>query len=189
MFTKTKQWTLLWASFIEYTHYTCRIPTLILFFPKSKHVLSINVFYTKYLTPFCSVSSLPRPCCCLTAVVLSNKHNIVARVRVQWEPKSLCTWAAVALHCADSGEVPHMKHCRRHRWPQSRGTNTYTLHINLSSPGLFLLILAHPVCKMWIIQEPNTLELWNKQNFEEEKKRRVYTVASVTRYQHLHTPH
>jgi len=34
---------------------------------------------------------------------------------------------------------------------------------------LFFLILAHPVYKMWIIQEPNTLELWNKLHFEEVK--------------------
>ena len=33
----------------------------------------------------------------------------------------------------------------------------------------FFLILAHPVYKMWIIQEPNTLELWNKLHFEVEK--------------------
>ena len=34
----------------------------------------------------------------------------------------------------------------------------------------FLLILAHPVYKTWIIQEPNTLQLWNKMHFEERKK-------------------
>ena len=33
----------------------------------------------------------------------------------------------------------------------------------------FFLILAQPVYKMWIIQEPNTIELWNKLHFEEEK--------------------
>ena len=33
----------------------------------------------------------------------------------------------------------------------------------------FFLILAHPVYKMWIIQEQNTLELWNKLHFEEKK--------------------
>ena len=33
----------------------------------------------------------------------------------------------------------------------------------------FFLILAHPVYKIWTIQEPNTLELWNKLYFEEEK--------------------
>ena len=34
---------------------------------------------------------------------------------------------------------------------------------------IIFLILAHPVYKMWIIQEPNMLELWNKLHFEEEK--------------------
>jgi len=38
--------------------------------------------------------------------------------------------------------------------------------INLFAPELFFLILAHPVYKMWIIQEPNALELWNKLHFE-----------------------
>ena len=34
----------------------------------------------------------------------------------------------------------------------------------------FFFILAHPVYKMWIIQESNTLELWNKLHFEFRKK-------------------
>ena len=42
----------------------------------------------------------------------------------------------------------------------------------------FFLIWAHSVYKMWIIQEPNTLELWNKLHFE-EKKRRVYTMFKI----------
>jgi len=42
--------------------------------------------------------------------------------------------------------------------------------INLLAPELFFfLILAQPVYKMWIIQEPNMLDLWNKLHFEEEK--------------------
>ena len=41
-----------------------------------------------------------------------------------------------------------------------------------------ILILAHPVYKMWIIQEPNTLELWNKLHFE-GKKRRLYTMFKI----------
>jgi len=41
--------------------------------------------------------------------------------------------------------------------------------INLLAPELLFLILAHPVYKMWIIQEPNTLELWKKLHFEEKK--------------------
>ena len=43
----------------------------------------------------------------------------------------------------------------------------------------FFLILAHTVYKMWIIQEPNKLELWNKLHFKEKKKRRVYTVFKI----------
>jgi len=37
----------------------------------------------------------------------------------------------------------------------------------------FFLILAHPVYKMWIIQEPNKLELWNILHFEEKKTETV----------------
>ena len=40
----------------------------------------------------------------------------------------------------------------------------------------FFFILAHPVYKMWIIHEPNTLELWNKLHFEEKKTECVYHV-------------
>jgi len=40
--------------------------------------------------------------------------------------------------------------------------------INLLAPEFFF-ILAHTVYKMWIKQEPNTLELWNKLHFEEKK--------------------
>ena len=40
----------------------------------------------------------------------------------------------------------------------------------------FFLILAHPVHKMWIIQEPNMLELWNKLHFEEENTESIYHV-------------
>ena len=40
---------------------------------------------------------------------------------------------------------------------------------NPLAPELFFLILAHPVYKMWIIQEPNKVALWNKLHFEEKK--------------------
>ena len=39
---------------------------------------------------------------------------------------------------------------------------------NFGAGIFFFLILAHPVYKMWIIQEPNTLELWNKLHFEKK---------------------
>ena len=44
------------------------------------------------------------------------------------------------------------------------------------APELFFFILAHPVYKMWIKQEPNMLELWNNLQFEEEKTDSIYHV-------------
>jgi len=40
--------------------------------------------------------------------------------------------------------------------------------INLLAPDFYIYILAHPVCKMWIIQEPKKVALWNKRHFEEK---------------------
>ena len=40
---------------------------------------------------------------------------------------------------------------------------------DLLVPEFFVLVLAHPVYRMGIIQEPNKLELWNEPHFEEEK--------------------
>jgi hypothetical protein len=60
-------------------------------------------------------------------------------------------------------------------WTPPRGTN-WSASLNFLAPELFFLILAYPVYKMWIIQEPNTLELWNKLHFEEEKTDRIYHV-------------
>ena len=39
----------------------------------------------------------------------------------------------------------------------------------------YFLILAHAVYKMWIIQEPNTLELWNKLHFEKKNTESILT--------------
>jgi len=55
---------------------------------------------------------------------------------------------------------------------------------NLLAPELFFLILAQPEYKMWIIQEPNTLELWKKLHFEEEETESIYKVQNI-RYLYL----
>jgi hypothetical protein len=44
------------------------------------------------------------------------------------------------------------------------------------APEFFWLILAHPVCKMWIIQEPKKVALWNKWHFEEKRIENVQHV-------------
>ena len=40
----------------------------------------------------------------------------------------------------------------------------------------YFVNFSTPVYKMWIIQEPNKLELWNKLHFEEEKTEIIYHV-------------
>ena len=54
----------------------------------------------------------------------------------------------------------------------SQPTPSPSSFLNPLAPDFFF-ILAHPVYKMWIIQEPNKLALWKKLHFEERKKRRV----------------
>ena len=49
-------------------------------------------------------------------------------------------------------------------------------HLTFWHRNHFFLILAHPVYKMWIIQEPNTLKLWNKLHFEEKKTESIHHV-------------
>ena len=39
----------------------------------------------------------------------------------------------------------------------------------LSGAGIFFKILAHPVFKMWILQEPKKVALLNKRHIEEKK--------------------
>jgi len=43
----------------------------------------------------------------------------------------------------------------------------------------YFLILADPVYKMWIMQEQNKLELWNKLHFEENKTESIYLIYNI----------
>jgi hypothetical protein len=61
-------------------------------------------------------------------------------------------------------------------WKQNKGRVS---SLTFWCRNYFFLILAHSVYKMWIIQEPNKLELWNKLNLKEKKKRRLYTMFKM----------
>jgi len=50
------------------------------------------------------------------------------------------------------------------------------LILTVWNQNYFFLILAHIVYKMWIKQEPNMLELWNKLHFEEKEMESIYHV-------------
>ena len=51
--------------------------------------------------------------------------------------------------------------------------------LNLLATDFFFQILAHPVFKMWVIQKPNKVALWNKRHFEEKKKWRLYSMFKI----------
>ena len=51
-------------------------------------------------------------------------------------------------------------------------------YFNLLATDFFFQILAHPVFKMWVIQKPNKVALWNKRRFE-EKKWRLYSMFKI----------
>ena len=50
--------------------------------------------------------------------------------------------------------------------------------LNLLATDFFFQILAHPVFKMWVIQKPNKVALWNNRRFE-EKKWRLYSMFKI----------
>jgi hypothetical protein len=66
---------------------------------------------------------------------------------------------------------------KQNPWPDLNTEHTWLLYIKKYCETLltlwrqsFFKIFAHPVFKMWIIQEPNEVELWNKRNFEEKRQ-------------------
>jgi len=71
---------------------------------------------------------------------------------------------------------PHCVNCISNLPSYAIARSSAGYYFNLLAPELFFSILAHLVYKMWIIQEPNTLELWNKLHFEEKKTESLYHV-------------
>jgi hypothetical protein len=56
--------------------------------------------------------------------------------------KNCCISSVIYLNCTMMHRITNLKFC--------------------------ISILAHPVCKMWIIHEPKKISLWNKEHFEEK---------------------
>jgi len=63
----------------------------------------------------------------------------------------------------------------------------------LTNLKFYISILAHPVCKIWKLQDPNKVALWNKRQFEEKngecaaclKYSVIIFVEKVHKMQHL----
>ena len=60
----------------------------------------------------------------------------------------------------------------------------YYSGLNPLAPELFFFNFSTPYIKMWIIQEPTKLALWNKLHFEEKKK--TESIEHVWNIQYLH---
>ena len=88
-------------------------------------------------------------------------------------------WSDVSQMLFDQGVDPASLFRRGEEWETAIRCNFHgrqMIVFKLLVPELFFLILEHPVYKMWIIHEPNMLELWNKPHFEEEKTESIYHV-------------
>ena len=89
----------------------------------------------------------------------------------------------------------HVFSTEANRWLEWRSSRCPTLLLLLYIPltstvqhkpyqsfgagNIFFLILAHTLYKMWITQEPNKLELWNKLHLEEKKTESTEHVSNI----------
>ena len=63
-------------------------------------------------------------------------------------------------------------------WQPTRFSHAITLHNSVLTlwRRIFFSNLAHPVFKMWVIQKPNKVALWNKRHFEEKEMEIIHHV-------------
>jgi len=123
----------------------------------------------------------------------TRKYRVCVRKNIKKETRFLCAQCGVPLH--PEGSYTRYQTLKRYwRYVLNFKSLSHIVfvylfteiskegaadHLNgwhFNAPGYltfwrrdFLLILAHHVYKMWIMQEPNMLELWNKLHFEEGK--------------------
>ena len=73
------------------------------------------------------------------------------------------------VNCSDYTEMHGQQNVKTYRNGIYVASVVAIFMFNPMAQELFFLILAHPVYKMWIIQEPNKLALWNKLHFEQKE--------------------
>ena len=126
---------------------------------------SERVFVFVRLMLLCNDGEISSP---VVFITIAIKRRSCGGGGVLWCWYALAWGAKLASFAPQSSAYPH----HRTSPPQPR-------LLTFWRRNYFFKFLAHPVYKMWIIQKPNTLELWNKLHFEEKKKRRVYTVFKI----------
>jgi hypothetical protein len=128
----------------------------------------------------------------VSSITTAYAHTSAFNSRLNWRPPAYLNGLVRFAERRNLVTVRVQSHFKRSLlkfvWVLMDGLRFYAVYernilltfvcFNLLGPGLFFLILAHPVYKMWIIQEPNKLQFWNKLHFE-ENKRRVYTMFKI----------
>ena len=105
---------------------------------------------------------MKRCCSCpCTYVTLSIKHRQMHSCRV-----------LLSQHFVKAVSVSSMSRVAA-ATPSTRYTLSWIVymvtHLTFWRRIFFSQISAHPVFKMWVIQKPNKVALWNKRHFEEKK--------------------
>jgi hypothetical protein len=117
------------------------------------------------------------------------------RLRTGWAPKNIQGDKNVFVHlmitvrCKTQCIRTVLTQLMIWRWPSQNTFGMWTVlcwtpssriqfsvSINLLAPEFLKFFLAHPVCKMWIIQEPKKVAVWNKRHFEEKEMESVQHV-------------
>ena len=115
--------------------------------------------------------------CAAAQAVSSWCHPVSTRTWSEPNPYSVCGWQGSSgrgFFVANTSVYPCRYHS--HSAPYSHFAHPpQTLYstvlavvciINLLATDFFFQILAHPVFKIWVIQKPNKVALWNKRHFE-----------------------
>ena len=70
-------------------------------------------------------------------------------------------------------------HSRKNMFDSSCTPAKFHDQFNLLEPEFFFFNFSTPVYKMWIMQEPNTLKLWNKLHFEEKNTESISSSSVI----------
>ena len=120
--------------------------------------------------------SATRKAVLLTTLVITTSYisSLEKNVRL-WSLKycdSFLTWTTnqhSRLKSNMDGKCPHSDYATG--WTFHGSNPVGTTEFELFGAGIFFKILAHPVFKMRILQEPKKIALWNKRHLEEREKK------------------
>ena len=115
-----------------------------------------------------SWKSLPQ---CFGGALAENRTSCAREVvwRMYKNRVPVCSTTLKLFMKQNNRFIQHVLRTTRNAKIQCVGKTQRCLLFNLLATDFFPQILAHSVFKMWVIQKPNKVALWNKRHFEEKK--------------------